>query len=451
MPQISEAFPQRTDLFGHPRGLTYLFATEMWERFSYFSMGVVLVLYMMTNLFVPGHVESVFGYTAVKGALEFFAGPLSTQALASNIYGLYTGLSYLTPLIGGLLADRVFGQRATVVTGAVLMSIGQFMLMFDSVFFLGLLALILGYGAFKPNTLTQVGALYARGDARRDRAFLIVLVGANVGAFFAPLVSGTLAVQLGWRYSFASAGIGMLIALVVYLAALPTLPIDELDKVKAAGMEKKPLTPHERRGVLALLILFLAVTLFYATYEQRGNTLVLWTADHSGTTAATGLVMLDTILTFVLLLLVIPLWAWQGKHGSEPSSIAKMAIGCFCVALAYLVLTVAAWQAGEGEASWLWQIAFFVLSGLGQYYVWPTGLSLVSQFAPARMVSLMMGLWLTTDFTGNVMAGWLGGFWSAMGPANFFFLMAALAVTAGVVAALLIRPLKSIVDRPAVG
>jgi POT family proton-dependent oligopeptide transporter len=450
MSRISDTFPQRTDLFGHPRGLTYLFTTEMWERFSHFSMSAVLVLYMVKYLFEPGQVESVFGYTAVKGALEFFAGPLSTQMLASNIYGLYTGLVYLTPLIGGLLADRVFGQRATVVMGAVLMSIGQLMLMFESLFFLGLLALILGYGAFKPNTSTQVGALYARGDARRDRAFLIVLVGLNVGAFFAPLVSGTLAVHLGWRYSFALAGIGM-IALVVYLAALPTLPIDELHKAKAAGVEKKPLAANERRAVLALLMLFLAVTLFYATSEQRGNTLVLWTADHPGEIPVALFLVLNAMISLVLLLLVIRLWDWQGKHSSEPSSIAKMAIGCFCLALAYLVLTVAAWQAGEGEASWLWQVAFFVLAALGEYYVWPTGLSLVSQVAPARMVSLMMGLWLATNFTGNVMAGWLGGFWSAMAPANFFFLMASLAAAAGVIVALLIRPLKSIVNRPAIG
>jgi proton-dependent oligopeptide transporter, POT family len=449
MSRVSDTFPQRTDLFGHPRGLTYLFTTEMWERFSHFSMSAVLVLYMVKYLFEPGQVESVFGYTAVKGALEFFAGPLSTQTLASNIYGLYTGLVYLTPLIGGLLADRVFGQRATVVMGAVLMSIGQLMLMFESPFFLGLLALILGYGAFKPNTSTQVGALYARGDARRDRAFLIVLVGLNVGAFFAPLVSGTLAVHLGWRYSFALAGIGMLIALAVYLAALPTLPIDELHKAKAAGVEKKPLAPNERRAVLALLMLFLAVTLFYATSEQRGNTLVLWTADHSGEIPVTWFLVLNAMISVVLLLLVIWLWDWQGKHSSEPSSIAKMAIGCFCLALAYLVLTVAAWQVGEGEASWLWQVAFFVLAALGEYHVWPTGLSLVSQVAPARMVSLMMGLWLATNFTGNVMAGWLGGFWSAMAPVNFFFLMASLAAAAGVIVALLIRPLKSIVDHPA--
>ncbi len=384
--------------------------TEMWERFSYYSMLALLVLYMVKYLFEPTQVESVFGYAAVKDALEFLFGPLSTQALASHIYGLYTGLLFLTPLIGGLLADRVLGQRATVVVGAIMMSIGQFMLVFESLFFLGLLTLILGNGAFKPNTLTQVGALYAPGDARRDRAFLIVLVGGNVGAFFAPLVSGALAQALGWRYGFASAGVGMLIALVVYLAALPTLPIDELHKAKAAGVKKKPLGPNERRAVLALIMLFLAVTLFWAIYEQQGNTLVLWSADQtdrtinllfwSGEIPLTFLMALNGLMSFVLLLLVIQLWSWQGN---------------------------------------------------GELYVWPTGLSLVSQVAPARVVSLMMGLWLATGWTGNLMGGWLGGFWSNMHHANFFFLMAALATAAGVVAALLIRPLKSIVDRPAIG
>ena len=287
MSRISDTPPQQTDLFGHPRGLTFLFMTEMWERFSYYSMLALLVLYMVKYLFEPTQVESVFGYAAVKDALEFLFGPLSTQALASHIYGLYTGLLFLTPLIGGLLADRVLGQRATVVVGAVMMSIGQFMLVFESLFFLGLLTLILGNGAFKSNTLTQVGALYAPGDARRDRAFLIVLVGGNVGAFFAPLVSGALAQALGWRYGFASAGVGMLIALVVYLAALPTLPIDELHKAKAAGVKKNPLGPNERRAVLALIMLSLAVTLFWAIYEQQGDreladAFLTWLKDHVG-------------------------------------------------------------------------------------------------------------------------------------------------------------------------
>src|SRR5262249_14065569 len=177
MSRIPDPPPQQTDLFGHPRGLTFLFTTEVWERFSYFSMRAVLVLYMVKYLFEPTQVESVFGYAAVKGALEFFAGPLSTRALASNIFGLYTGLVYLTPLIGGLRPDGVLGQGGTVSVGAVRISMGQFWLVVVSFFFLGLLPLTLGNGAFRPNPLAQVGALYAPGDTRRDRAFLIILIG----------------------------------------------------------------------------------------------------------------------------------------------------------------------------------------------------------------------------------------------------------------------------------
>ena len=456
MSRISEIAPQQADLFGHPRGLTFLFTAEVLERFSYYSMLTLLVLYMVRYLFEPTQVESVLGYAAVKEALEFFFGPLSTQTLASHIYGFFTGLLFLTTLIGGLFADRVLGQRATVVVGVVMMSIGQFMLVFDSLFFLGLLTLILGTGAFKPNILTQVGALYAPGDTRRDRAFLILLVVDNIGAFLGTLVSGTLAV-LGWHYGFAAAGVGMLIAFVVYLTALPTLPIDELHKAKAAREKKNSLGTNARRAILALIILFVAVTLFWAIYEQQGNTLVLSSTDLTDRTINLSdiPVMLFPawygLMSLVLLLLVIRFWAWQGKHSSEPSSITKMAIGCFCLALSFLVPAVVAWQAGDGETSWFWLIPVFVLVALGEFYVWPTGLSLVSQVAPGRVVSVMMGLWLATRFTGSVMAGWLGGFWGNMDHANFFFLMAAVATVAGVVVALLIRPLKSIFESRAVG
>jgi POT family proton-dependent oligopeptide transporter len=461
MSQISDTSSQKADLFGHPRGLTFLFTTEMLERFSYFTVRAVLVLYMVRYLFEPTQVESVFGYAAVKGAREFFAGPLSTQALASNIYGLYTGLVYLTPLIGGLLADRVLGQRATVVVGAIVMSIGQFMLVFDSLFFLGLLTLVLGEGAVRPNTLAQVGALYAPGDARRDRAFLIVLVGWGVGAVLAGLVSVPLAMRLGWHYGFASAGVGMLIALVVYLAALPTLPIDELYKARAAGVKKKPLDPNEPRAVLALITLFLAVTLFWATYGQQRNTIALWAGDYndrrinllfwSGEIPARLFPALNGLINFVLSLLVIRLWAWQSKRSSEASSIAKLAIGCFCLAVSFLVMAVVAWHADYGEASSLWLIGFLVLVAFGELHVWAAGSSLVSQVAPARAVSLMMGLWLATVFIGDVIGGSLRGLWGQMDDAIFFFLMAALATAAGVAVARFIRPLKSTAERRADG
>jgi POT family proton-dependent oligopeptide transporter len=449
--------PEKADILGHPRGLTFLFATEMWERFSFYGMRALLVLYMVKYLFEPERAESVFGYATMTSLLEFFAGPLGVQALASYIYGLYTGLVYLTPLIGGLLADRVIGQRRTVIIGAVLMAIGQFMMAFESLFFLALLTLILGNGAFKPNISTQVGSLYAPGDARRDRAYSIFYVGINVGAFFSPLVAGTLGEELGWRYGFASAGVGMCAGLAVYLYALPMLPTDELHKSRAAGLDKKPLDRNEWRAIWALVALFAPVTLFWAAYEQQGNTIVLWAADRTdrsinllfwaGEIPTTWFQAFNPFMIFAFTPFIVALWAWQDKHGLELSSITKMAIGCFGVALAYLIMAAAAWQAADEKASWLWLFAFFIVVTLGELYLSPIGLSLVSKVAPARMLSLMMGLWLATSFAGNLLAGWLGGLWSSMDSASFFLVIAALAAAAGVVTAIFIQPLKSIIDR----
>src|SRR5208337_3812560 len=208
------------ELFGHPRGLAFLFATEMWERFSYYGMRALLVLYLVKYLLLPGHAEHVIGLASLKGGLESVFGPLETQPFASQIYGLYTALVYLTPIAGGLIADRVLGQRHTVIIGAVLMAIGHFMMAFEPLLLLALLTLILGNGAFKPNISTQIGELYAPGDSRRDRAFSIFYVGINLGAFLAPLVCGTLGEEWGWHYGFAAAGVGMLAALAIYLRGL---------------------------------------------------------------------------------------------------------------------------------------------------------------------------------------------------------------------------------------
>jgi POT family proton-dependent oligopeptide transporter len=190
-------------------------------------------------------------------------------------------LVYLTPLFGGWLADHVLGQRRTVILGAALMAVGHFMMAFEPLFLLVLVTLILGNGAFKPNMSTQVRGLYAPGDHRRDRAYSIFYVGINVGAFLAPLVCGTLGEELGWHYGFAAAGVGMTIALAAYLYASPMLPPDEMHKAKAAGLDKKPLDRNECRAVLALITLFLPTTMFWATYEQQGNTIALWADEHT--------------------------------------------------------------------------------------------------------------------------------------------------------------------------
>jgi POT family proton-dependent oligopeptide transporter len=442
------------DWFGHPRGLSYLFATEMWERFSYYGMRALLVLYMVKHLLQPERAELVIGYATLKSALEFLFGPLGIQPLSSHIYGLYTAFVYLTPVFGGLLADRVLGQRRTVILGAVLMAIGHFMMAFEPLFLFALLTLILGNGAFKPNISTQVGGLYAGGDPRRDRAFSIFYVGINLGAFFSPLVCGTLGQTLGWHYGFAAAGIGMLIGLAIYLAGQGALPPDEL--TKRAGEPRRPLNADEWRAVMALGVLFLPVTLFWATYEQGGNTMTLWADGYTdrtinllvwhGEIPTTWFQSFNPFMIFAFTPFIVALWTWQAKRGREPSTVFKMALGCFGVALANLILVVAAWQAGSGKASWLWLLVFYAVVTVGELYLSPIGLSLVTKIAPSRIVSMTMGLWLATSFFGNFLAGYLGSFWSSMDKAMFFSMIALIAAVAGSAIWAFERPLRPVMN-----
>lgn len=440
------------DLFGHPRGLTFLFGTEMWERFSYYGMRAVLVLYMVKYLLHPEQSGAVIGLAALKTALESVLGPLDPQPFASQIYGLYTGLVYFTPILGGLLADQLLGQRRTVIIGAALMAVGHFLMAFQSLFLLALLTLILANGAFKPNISTQVGGLYGSGDPRRDRAYSIFYVGINLGAFFAPLVCGTLGEKVGWHYAFTAAGVGMLFSLAIYLRGQRHLPREAARR--RAAQDRQPLTGSDLRGVLALITLCLPVVFFWATYEQQGNTISLWadgfTDRHvslgswQGEIPTTWFQSLNPFMIFAFTPLVVGFWAWQAKKSAEPSTIVKMALGCLCVALANLVLAFAAWHAGDGvKASWLWLFLYFAIVTTGELYLSPIGLSLVSKIAPRQMLSLLMGVWLATSFVGNLTAGWLGGFWSGMEKTEFFLMIAAIAGAAAVVIAAFNRPLRS--------
>src|SRR6202171_3557229 len=340
---------EATELFGHPKGLTFLFTTEMWERFSYYGMRALLVLYMTKYVLVPGHAGSVIGLSGLKSALETGFGPLDVQPLSSQIYGFYTGLVYLTPSAGGLLADRVLGQRRTVILGATLMAAGHFMMAFEPLFLFALGFLILGNGAFKPNISTQVGSLYAPGDRRRDRAFSIFYVGINLGAFLAPLVCGTLGEELGWHYGFAAAGVGMTTGLVIYLFATPTLPGDAFVKRETHA----PMNREAWLSIGAIMALMLPVSLYWGTYEQQGNTIALWADQHTdrhfnlllfaGEIPVTWFQAFNPFMIFAFTPFIVALWRWQGTR--EPSTAAKMAIGCFLNAAAYLVMVAAAWQA----------------------------------------------------------------------------------------------------------
>jgi proton-dependent oligopeptide transporter, POT family len=453
--QSSQPVSTRRELFGHPRGLTFLFTTEMWERFSYYGMRSLLVLYMTKFLLLSDHSGDVIGLASLKRALEAIFGPLDVQPLSSQIWGLYTGLVYFTPIFGGLLADRVLGQRRTVVMGAVLMAFGHFMMASERLFLFALLALILGSGCFKPNISTQVGGLYAPGDPRRDRAYSIFYVGINLGAFLAPLVCGTLGEGVGWHYGFAAAGVGMVIGLCIYLYALPLLPTDEMHKAQALQLARKPLDRDERRAVFALLVLFVPNTLFWAAYEQMGNTIILWADAYTDRSLdplhlfesgaqipTTWFLAVNPFMIFAFTPFVVALWARQAARGTEPSTITKMAYGCFGVAAAYLIMVAAALYAGAaggsgatgaaGKASWLWLFAYFVVITLGELYLSPVGLSFVTKVAPARLISLLMGVWLATSFTGGFLSGYIGSFWSRMGKPEFFLLVAGVAAIAGV-------------------
>jgi POT family proton-dependent oligopeptide transporter len=437
------------DWFGHPRGLSYLFATEMWERFSYYGMRALLVLYMVNYLLQPARADAVLGLAGFKAALEFVFGPLDAQPLASHIYGFYTGLVYLTPIFGGLLADRVLGQRRTVVLGAALMAVGHFMMAFEHLFLLALFVLILGSGAFKPNISTQVGSLYAPGDRRRDRAFSIFYVGINLGAFLAPLVCGTLGEEIGWHYGFGAAGVGMTLGLIIYLAATPALPRDAL--VRRAATDA-PLSGDEWRAIGAIFALVLPVSLYWATYEQSGNTIVLWSSDYTDRRLAGGFDIpvtsfqaFNPFMIFLFTPFLVALWRLQGSR--EPSTVTKLAIGCFLNTAAWLIMLAAALSLGAGEAgraSWLWLFFFFAVLTIGELYLSPTSLSLVTKVAPVRLLSMMMGVWLATSFFGNFLAGYLGSFWSRMDKADFFLMLAAISAVAGLMIVGMHRPLRGI-------
>jgi POT family proton-dependent oligopeptide transporter len=437
----------RDELFGHPRALAYLFTTEMWERFSYYGMRALLVLYMVKYLFTPQGSGDVLGLTPFKHGLEFVFGPLAPQPLASQIYGFYTGLVYLTPVLGGLLADRVLGQRRTVIIGATLMAIGHFMMAFEHLFLVALCFLILGNGAFKPNISTQVGSLYPPGDRRRDRAFSIFYVGINLGAFLAPLVCGTLGEKLGWHYGFAAAGVGMTIGLIIYLAATPHLPRDAFEK---RSLPDNKLDAKAWQSIAALLLLFAPVSLFWATYEQQGNTIALWADQFTdrhflgGEIPVTWFQAFNPFMIFAFTPFIVALWRWQGKN--EPATSTKLGMGCLINALAYLVMVAAAWSAGGGKASWLWLLFYFVVITVGELYLSPTGLSLVTKIAPKTLLSMMMGVWLATSFVGGFLAGYLGTFWSSMDKANFFLMLALISSVAGVAIMLLRRPLRAVLQ-----
>lgn len=423
--------------FGHPAGLTVLFFSEMWERFSYYGMRSLLVLYLTQFLLLPANGDGVLGLAELKAVLESLFGPLAPQALASQIYGLYTGLVYFTPIFGGILADRYLGPRRTVMLGALLMAGGHFLMALPSAFLPALWLLILGNGCFKPNISTQVGGLYPAGDPRRDGAFTIFYMGINLGALFSPLVCGTLGQRYGWHYGFTAAGVGMLIGLLVYLFGQHHLPESLPMRQSAAPNRRQALTGQEWRAIGGLLLLALINSLFWAVYEQQGNSLQLF-ADHHADWQIGGWMMPSTwfqAMNPAFIILLAPLLdRWSGRH-QQFSSIGKMALGAALLGLAFLVLIAAvADLAPEQKLNLLWLVACSLVLTIGELFFSPVGLSLVSKIAPVRLAGMLMGMWFLSAFFGNYLSGYLGGYYDAMPKQQFFLLLAGLA---GLTAALI--------------
>jgi len=449
---LSTVRDKRT-LFGHPVGLFVLFFTEMWERFSYYGMRALLVLYMTEHLIdATQKGEYVFGFGALRHGIEAVFGPMAVQPLSSQIYGLYTGFVYFTPFFGGMLADRVLGQRKTVVVGGILMAIGHFLMAMESMFLLALLFLILGNGCFKPNISTQVGSLYPEGDSRRDAAFTIFYMGVNLGAFLSPLVCGTLGQKYGWHYGFTAAGVGMVIGLVVYLWGQKYLAEDQHTRDEKQHREYGKVTSQEWRAILGLMALCALNIVFWGVYEQQGNTVQIF-ADKNTDWHIFGWEMPSTwfqsvnpAFIFILSPLLIWFWAWQNKRKKEPSSVAKMAIGCVLLGGSFLGLMYAtAGIEATTRINFMWLVGCTLVYTLGELYLSPVGLSLVTKVAPARLVGMLMGAWYLSSFFGNYLAGYLGTYYEKMPLEKFFLMLTILGVLAGAAIFALQKPLKNAV------
>lgn len=446
----------RKDLFGHPTGLTFLFTSEMWERFSYYGMRILLPIYCLQYLLSPVHYQSVVGAQTMRHALESIYGSFHTpQQFQSAIYGAYTALVYASPLIGGFLADRWFGRRYTVVAGGILMAIGHFLMAFPDYFYFALLFLIVGNGGFKPNISTQVGGLYKPGDHRIDRAYSIFYVGINLGGVLGEIICGAFGDAQLWSYGFGAAGVGMLIGSLVYLYALRVLPDDRPNR-PAPAAPRAPFTRSDWYAFVILWLLFIPGCLFWAAYEQSGNTVEVWTVDHVNRLVSLGPLsftltvgVIQAFNGFFILALTPPvIWFWkrQEARGREPSAVIKMALGFVILSVSYLILAAGQALAGTHQVHWLWCLVYFGVYTVGELYFSPVGLSLYSKAAPPQVAALMMAVFLATSFPGNFLAGWLGKFYSSMTNTQFFLFIAAIALAPAPVIWAFNGPLKRIIQ-----
>jgi proton-dependent oligopeptide transporter, POT family len=430
---------------GHPKGLFYLAFTEAWERFSYYGMTALVVLFMFNQLLLPGHVEHIVGFSGFRATVESIVGPLSTQALGSQIFGLYSGFVYFTPLLGGMIADRWIGQRNAVVIGAISMSAGHIAMTFDQSFLLALLLLVIGSGFLKGNISAQVGALYPPDDeARRTRGFVLFSTAINIGAVVGPLLCGLLAQVYGWHYGFGIAAIFMLLGLATYLCGYRYLPA----RVERRKYEGARVTVAERR-IVGALIAVLIISIFESiAYGQVFNMSSIWIQQHVALDLGGFRIPVPWFqsINSVFSILSVPLlfWIWrqQALRGREPNELAKIGTGACLAAASNLILVAAMFLSGTAPVHPIWPFLYSAGLGISFLYYWPTLLALVSRAAPAKMNATLMGLVFMSLFIANTLVGWIGGFYEKMSPAQFWAMHAAIAAGGGLLVLLFGRRLS---------
>lgn len=446
---LSTAVPgtDRT-FFGHPSGLAYLAFMEAFERFSFYGMQALLVLYMTSQLLSPGHVEHVGGFTAFQHALEAVFGPMSRQAVSSEIFGLYAGLCSLTPVFGGIIGDLAIGQKRAVLLGGVMMAAGHFLMAFEGPFLLALALLILGCGLLKGNVSAQVGNLYSGADRRRTDAFQLFYMAANIGVFSAPLICGTLGEVVGWHWGFAAAGVGMVISLAIYLRGYAHLPPDTLPPRGEARAKAARLTRDDVPALAAMGVLLVVVALFWIANGEVLNAYMIWARAHLNrqigvyVLPTTWLQSVSAIVGITLAPMLISLWSAQARRDREPSALGKMAIGCGLAAAAYGLLALACLLAGAQKVALPWVLGFHLIVQTAYLFVYPIGMALFSRAAPPAVNSLMIGIYFLSVFVGSLLVGWVGQFYERLDAPAFWLLHSVAAGLAGLIIILLWRPLS---------
>lgn len=434
-----------TAFFGHPRGLGYLAGTEMWERFSFYGMQALLMLYMTQYLLVGGRADQVIGLEAYRGTLAAVFGSMTNLALAAQTFGLYSGLILLTPLAGAYLGDRVLGRTKTITIGALLMAGGHLLMASEAMFLFALLLLILGGGCFIGNLQAQIGGLYTPVDTRRTRAFGVYLIALNVGALISPLIVGTLGETVGFHYGFAAAGVGMLIGAVVYLAGRRHLPPDRIVR----GEKPPRLTRNQWIVVIALLATAAPRILFNAAAQQAYGIMLVW-ADTRVDRAIFGWEMpvtwintADGIFTILGVIFAGWLWARQARKGHEPGDLTKVVIAHMIVTLAFVGL--AAFAGMPQVPVFVWLLFYLVLASSFAWFDPPLK-ALIARFAPQQVNGTMFAMSNAMSALGFFTLGWLGRFYEPLGPQQYFLLTASLPLVTGALLFAVRKPIMRLLE-----